>query len=118
MKYSHISRAERERRPTPDRLFGRRNCCFRFRRLLLLLDRLPLRRAFLALQEVSWNSVWKMTGHVMEQRYKLISEQFESLRHLQTENPSVSQRASARSAWLRPGGNQSDYYVLRLVLGR
>jgi len=55
------------------------------RRLLLLLDRLPLRRAFLALQEVSWNSVWKMTGHVMEQRYKLISEQFESLRHLQTE---------------------------------
>ncbi len=54
----------------------------RLRQLLIFLDRLRLRRTLAALKGLSWNSVWKMSGNVLEQRYCLISRQFESLRNL------------------------------------
>ena len=53
------------------------------RKLLLALDRLPLRRSLLALRGISWGTVWKMSGNVIEQRYRLLSRQKESLQHLE-----------------------------------
>ena len=52
------------------------------RQLLNYLDRLRLRRTLDALKGLSWDSVWKMSGNVLEQRYRLISRQFESMRNL------------------------------------
>jgi hypothetical protein len=54
----------------------------RLRRLLVFLDRLPLRRTLAALKGLCWGTVWKMSGNVLEERYRVISRQFESLRHL------------------------------------
>ena len=52
--------------------------------LLTFLDRVALRRTFSAMKGFSWGSVWKMSGNVLEVRYKLLSRQAESLRHLRT----------------------------------
>jgi hypothetical protein len=57
----------------------------RLRALLLHLDRLPLRRTLNALQGLSWQSVWAMSGNVLSERYCLISRQIESLRHLKNQ---------------------------------
>ncbi len=54
----------------------------RLRQLLVFLDRLPLRRTLGALRGFSWGSVWKMSGNVLDVRYKLLSRQLESLNHL------------------------------------
>lgn len=51
------------------------------RQLLEYLDRIPLRRTMDALRGFSWGSVWKMSGNVLEVRYKLISRQLESMNH-------------------------------------
>jgi hypothetical protein len=52
------------------------------RQMLLFLDKLPLRRSFDALRGFSWGSIWKMSGNLLDMRYKLIYRQFESLGHL------------------------------------
>jgi hypothetical protein len=52
------------------------------RQLLVFLDRLPLRRTLGALHGFSWGSVWKMSGNVLDVRYKLVSRQLECLNHL------------------------------------
>jgi hypothetical protein len=52
------------------------------RQLLVFLDRLPLRRTLGALTGFSWGSVWKMSGNVLDVRYKLVSRQLECLNHL------------------------------------
>ncbi len=58
----------------------------RLHRLLIYLDRLPLRRTLVALKGFSWGSVWKMmSGNVVEQRYRLLARQMESLHHLQNQ---------------------------------
>ncbi len=54
----------------------------KLRPLLVYLDRIPLRRALKSLPELSWKSVWTVSGNTLEERYRLISRQFESLRHL------------------------------------
>jgi hypothetical protein len=51
------------------------------RRLLAFLDRLALRRTLAALHGFSWGSVWKMSGNVLEVRYKVISRQLECMNH-------------------------------------
>jgi hypothetical protein len=51
------------------------------KRLLAFLDRLTLRRTMAALHGFSWESVWKMSGNVLEVRYKIISRQIESMNH-------------------------------------
>jgi hypothetical protein len=51
------------------------------RRLLAFLDRLPLRRTLAVLHGFSWGSVWKMSGNVLEVRYKVISRQLECMNH-------------------------------------
>jgi hypothetical protein len=54
----------------------------RLRQLLVFLDRLTLRRTLRALKGLAWGSIWKLSGNVLEERYRVISLQFESLRHL------------------------------------
>jgi hypothetical protein len=54
------------------------------RQLLVFLDRLALRRTLGALRGFSWGTVWKMSGNVLDVRYKLLSRQLESLNHLHT----------------------------------
>jgi hypothetical protein len=51
------------------------------KRLLAFLDRLPLRRTMAALRDFSWGGVWKMSGNVLEVRYKIISRQMECMNH-------------------------------------
>jgi hypothetical protein len=52
------------------------------RQLLVFLDRLTLRRTLSALHGFSWGNVWKMSGNVLDVRYKLLSRQLECLNHL------------------------------------
>jgi hypothetical protein len=50
--------------------------------LLSFLDRLTLRRTMKALHGFSWGNVWRMSGTVLDVRYKLLSRQIEALNHL------------------------------------
>jgi hypothetical protein len=52
------------------------------RQLLVFLDRMALRRTLSSLHGFSWGSVWKMSGNVLDVRYKLLSRQLECLTHL------------------------------------
>lgn len=54
----------------------------RLHHMLQYLDKLPLRRSLVALANFSWGSVWKMSGNVLDLRYKLIFRQLEGLIHL------------------------------------
>jgi hypothetical protein len=51
------------------------------KRLLAFLDRIPLRRTFASMRGFSWGGVWKMSGNVLEVRYKVISRQMECMNH-------------------------------------
>jgi hypothetical protein len=51
------------------------------KKLLAFLDRLPLRRTLAALRGFSWGGVWRMSGNVLEVRYKVISRQMECMNH-------------------------------------
>jgi hypothetical protein len=53
------------------------------RNLLIYLDRLPLRRTVRALKGLDWGSIWKLSGNVLTERYRVISLQLESVRHLE-----------------------------------
>lgn len=52
------------------------------RELLTFLNRLRLRRSMAAFSGVSWGSVWKISGNVLEMRYKLLTRQAECATHL------------------------------------
>jgi hypothetical protein len=52
------------------------------RQVLQFLDKLPLRRTLASFKGFSWGSVWKMSGNVLDMRYKLVFRQLESLTHL------------------------------------
>ncbi len=60
------------------------NTWSQLRRLLVFLDRLRLRRTLATLRGLYGGSVWKLSGNVLEERYRLISRQFESIRNLRT----------------------------------
>ena len=47
------------------------------RQLLVFLDRMALRRTLSALHGFSWGNVWKMSGNVLDVRYKLLSRQLD-----------------------------------------
>lgn len=77
------------------------------KRLLLALNRLPLRRTFAALQGLSMRSLWRLSGTSSRARYKIFSHQLESLLHLRNEMEapewktcgSDDLRLSVRAAW-------------------
>jgi hypothetical protein len=52
------------------------------RRLLTHLDRIPLRRSMAAFPGVSWNSVWTISGNVLDMRYKLLTNELRCVGHL------------------------------------
>ena len=62
------------------------------RPLLHSLDRMPLRRTLRALKGLEWGSIWKMSGNVLEQRYRVLTYQLESLTHLK--NATAAWKAS------------------------
>jgi hypothetical protein len=98
------------------------------RRLLAFLDRLPLRRTLAALRGFSWESVWKMSGNVLEVRYKVISRQMECMNHtiaslndfLKSSNDSGAQNSLKAMQDMRAAGMQfagwysSNYLRLRV----
>ena len=53
----------------------------KLRQLLVHLDRLPLRRSMAAIRGVSWGSVWKISGNVLDFRYKLLVSLLECETH-------------------------------------
>jgi hypothetical protein len=55
------------------------------KRLLVALDRLPLRRTFAALQGLSMRSLWRLSGTSSRARSRIFSRQMESLAHLGNE---------------------------------
>jgi hypothetical protein len=55
--------------------------------LLLALERLRLRRTMQAFKLISWGSVWRMSGNVLDLRYKLLVNQIECLTHLRNTLP-------------------------------
>jgi hypothetical protein len=55
------------------------------KRLLVALDRVPLRRTFAAMQGLSMRSLWRMSGAGSRARAKVFSLQMESLSHLDNE---------------------------------
>ncbi len=73
-------------------------CCqlmltwFALKRLLLALNRLPLRRTFAALQGLSMHSLWSMSGTSSRARYSIFSHQLESLVHFRNELDSFDNR--------------------------
>ncbi|MGA9670264.1 MAG: hypothetical protein WBQ94_13715, partial [Terracidiphilus sp.] len=58
------------------------NTWLSLKRLLLALNRTPLRRTFAALQGLSMRSLWSMTGTSSRARFTIYSHQLESLLHL------------------------------------
>lgn len=54
----------------------------KLKQLLSFLDRIALRRTMSTLQGFSWGNVWRMSGNVLDVRYKLLSRQIETLNHL------------------------------------
>lgn len=54
----------------------------KLKQLLSFLDRTALRRTMSTLQGFSWGNVWRMSGNVLDVRYKLLSRQIETLNHL------------------------------------
>ena len=70
----------------------------RLHHMLQFLDKLPLRRTLGSFKGFSWGSVWKMSGNVLDMRYKLVFRQMESLTHLRQ----IAARM-ARETLFRPG---------------
>jgi hypothetical protein len=65
---------------------------FSLKRLLVALNRLPLRRTFAALQGLSMRSLWSLSGTSSRARYNVLSHQLESLLHLNNELESFESR--------------------------
>jgi hypothetical protein len=97
------------------------------RRLLTFLDRLPLRRTLAALRGFSWGSVWKMSGNVLEVRYKVVSRQMECMNHtiaslqefLKTSNDPKSRNSLAALLCMRRAGVRfADWYSANYLNSR
>ena len=77
--------------------------------LLTYLDRMPLRRTLEALGGISWGTVWKMSGNILEQRYRLMSRQIESLIHLENELEALRNKNPALASKLAFGDIDSGH---------
>jgi len=68
------------------------------KRLLVMLDRLPMRRTFAALQGLSMRSLWRLSGTSSRARSKIFSRQMESLAHLDNELDAFEWRGSGTAS--------------------
>lgn len=57
----------------------------RLQQLLAMMDRLRVRRTLAAMKGIAWGSLWGMSGNVLEERYRVLSREVESLEHLAVE---------------------------------
>lgn len=89
------------------------------RRLLTFLDRLPLRRTLAALRGFSWGSVWKMSGNVLDVRYKVVSRQMECMNHTirgleeflkKSSEPGAQKSLDALTAMRDAGAQFAEWY--------
>jgi hypothetical protein len=80
------------------------------RRLLAFLDRLPLRRTMAALRGFSWGSVWKMSGNVLEVRYKVISRQMVCMNLETSDDPGCKNSLDALLNMRMAGGIFAKWY--------
>ena len=69
------------------------------KQLLSFLDRIALRRTMSALQGFSWGNVWRMSGNVLDVRYKLLSRQMETLSHLKASFDEFARGAHDPNQW-------------------
>jgi hypothetical protein len=53
-----------------------------FRGLLIFLDRYPLRRSFERLKGFTWKPLWRLGGTAIQDSYRLVWREFDSLDHL------------------------------------
>jgi len=67
------------------------------RKLLVFLDRLPLRRTLYALKGFTWGTTWRMSGSVFQNRNKMLSREFESFGHLRNELHRATEEESLAS---------------------
>jgi hypothetical protein len=63
-------------------LFRLRVIWSEFRPLLIYLDRWPLRRGFERLKGFGWGPIWRVGGTALQDSYRIISREFESLDRL------------------------------------
>lgn len=90
------------------------------KRLLLALNRLPLRRTFVALQGLSMRSLWSLSGTSSRARYHIFSHQMESLLHLRNEldaGPSRSHDSPALREAIRNAWEQAIVFVEKRCQG-
>lgn len=87
---------------------------FRLKRLLLALNRLPLRRTFAALQGLSMRSLWSLSGTSSRARYTIFSHQLESLIHLRNELDSFHARDCGNAA-VRSAIHKTLPHALRFI---
>jgi hypothetical protein len=87
---------------------------FRLKRLLLALNRLPLRRTFAALQGLSMHSLWSMSGTSSRARYTIFSHQIESLVHFRNELGSSDAR-DCGGPTLRHAIDKSFVHAMRFI---
>jgi hypothetical protein len=87
---------------------------FRLKRLLLALNRLPLRRTFAALQGLSMHSLWSMSGTSSRARYTIFSHQIESLVHFRNELGSSDAR-DCGGPTLRHAIDKAFVHALRFI---
>jgi hypothetical protein len=71
---------------------------FSLKRLLVALNRLPLRRTFFALQGLSMRSLWTLSGTSSRARYNVFSHQLESLLRLKNELDSSESKSFGDAA--------------------
>ena len=97
------------------------------KRLLTFLDRLPLRRTLAVLHGFSWGSVWKMSGNVLEVRYKVLSRQMECMNHTiasleksikKSADPGAQNCLAALQCMQRAGMNFADWYSTNYKIAR
>jgi hypothetical protein len=69
------------------------------KQLLSFLDRIALRRTMSALQGFSWGNVWRMSGNVLDVRYRLLSRQMETLSHLKASCDEFERGAHDPNQW-------------------
>jgi hypothetical protein len=81
---------------------------FEFQNLLMYLDRFPLRRSFERLKGFSWKPIWRGGGVALQDSFRVIWRQFESLDHLwnmQPQDRELSQAIEAARELRKTVGN-------------
>jgi hypothetical protein len=70
------------------------------RRLLIALDSIPLRRSFQWLSGFSWKPIWRVRGSVLQDSFRIIEREMDSLRSLQNveEVPGLEPPTKERNA--------------------